>query len=582
MGCDSSKEKDQPAEKKEDKPHHHSWVEPETKQQEQQQTPPPAQAAYLEPAQPQRRKTKEEREAERRAQEERLEKKLAAEKERYIASGTEDTNDKNLEKMMREQEAKKAGQEEDHKDPEPRGDSGGAPTAGGGGALMYVGREPTTYSDDNNAYGTGQSGSARETTGGTDELYQQDSTYFGSGPSMVLDSGVTRKPEGLTHDECGDQMKKVAKQTAEKIFSTPEKALLLLRHYGWNIERASAAYLDAPDRNGKLAGVGGYNDDGSLVFGKEGGDDIECAACWDDVPPSQGARLAGCDHWFCLPCWERGLTFKLDNQGLECVIGTCLSAKCPMKCSMKVYAQVFGAGGDDAALEANPQWQRYLRFQIDDYIVSQKDQFVFCPSERRCPYIVYHPRGHELTSPDSVYPEGGGGGRDKEGNKIKATKDPFRMKGESQVKCHCNLEFCYMCKKEPHLPVTCVMMMEWGKLAGGGQKSASESDKYVLANCKICPNPKCNLPTEKNGGCNWMKCHVCKHEWCWVCRKPHDHNMSTHKCKMEGEEEYQKQREAEANKGARYIFYLELNKNHENSKRLDAKVVAKVGERIKK
>lgn len=36
---------------------------------------------------------------------------------------------------------------------------------------------------------------------------------------------------------------------------------------------------------------------------------------------------------------------------------------------------------------------------------------------------------------------------------------------------------------------------------------------------KLCPGEKCRHPTEKNGGCNFILCSLCKTRWCWVCNK---------------------------------------------------------------
>ena len=42
-----------------------------------------------------------------------------------------------------------------------------------------------------------------------------------------------------------------------------------------------------------------------------------------------------------------------------------------------------------------------------------------------------------------------------------------------------------------------------------------------IASGKIirCINLKCGILTEKNGGCNYMKCTTCDIEWCWVCKR---------------------------------------------------------------
>jgi hypothetical protein len=40
------------------------------------------------------------------------------------------------------------------------------------------------------------------------------------------------------------------------------------------------------------------------------------------------------------------------------------------------------------------------------------------------------------------------------------------------------------------------------------------SKKYDLKNC-----PYCHIVTNKNGGCNHMKCNYCGKDWCWLCKE---------------------------------------------------------------
>jgi hypothetical protein len=36
---------------------------------------------------------------------------------------------------------------------------------------------------------------------------------------------------------------------------------------------------------------------------------------------------------------------------------------------------------------------------------------------------------------------------------------------------------------------------------------------------KFCPGKKCGQAIEKKGGCNFIKCPICKTRWCWICNK---------------------------------------------------------------
>ena len=47
-----------------------------------------------------------------------------------------------------------------------------------------------------------------------------------------------------------------------------------------------------------------------------------------------------------------------------------------------------------------------------------------------------------------------------------------------------------------------------------GEKELNEWSKGALI--RYCP--RCNVRTEKNGGCPHMTCGRCDHNWCWNCR----------------------------------------------------------------
>ena len=225
-----------------------------------------------------------------------------------------------------------------------------------------------------------------EDCGGDDGEEEEEFYTEVTTEDMTAGSALQKKPEPMTRQDISDKMKADVNDVASFVCCPPEKTLLLLRHFGWNKEKTKEQYYDDMERVAKQAGIGlGDGDDGSLVFGSDE-DEIECAACWDDVPPAQAARL-GCKHWFCLPCWKNHLQFKLDNEGLKCVGARCLSSKssipgekggCTFQCSPKVFAQVLGGSSpDDPVLAKNANWQRYQRFLLDDFIVSQKENYVF-------------------------------------------------------------------------------------------------------------------------------------------------------------------------------------------------------------
>jgi len=41
---------------------------------------------------------------------------------------------------------------------------------------------------------------------------------------------------------------------------------------------------------------------------------------------------------------------------------------------------------------------------------------------------------------------------------------------------------------------------------------------WLAANTRPCP--RCQLPIEKDEGCNHMTCRKCRYDFCWICREP--------------------------------------------------------------
>lgn len=36
---------------------------------------------------------------------------------------------------------------------------------------------------------------------------------------------------------------------------------------------------------------------------------------------------------------------------------------------------------------------------------------------------------------------------------------------------------------------------------------------------QLCPGINCGHPIQKIGGCNYIKCKICKTQFCWLCKK---------------------------------------------------------------
>ena len=115
----------------------------------------------------------------------------------------------------------------------------------------------------------------------------------------------------------------------------------------------------------------------------------------------------------------------------------------------------------------------------------------------------------------------------------------FPPPGQRRVRCQggCNLVFCRDCSRAYH-EGPCPTNDETAGVTAGASGTVGanrfrvsdtnnqrarwdeESENRIRATTKRCPNKKCNVPVEKNAGCNHMTCARCRHEWCWVCRIP--------------------------------------------------------------
>jgi ariadne-1 len=151
------------------------------------------------------------------------------------------------------------------------------------------------------------------------------------------------------------------------------------------------------------------------------------------------------------------------------------------------------------------------------------------------------------------------------------------------VRCaKCLYSFCAACGEEEHSPASCQQVVDWTAKCQGD----SETANWILVNTKNCPN--CTNRTEKNGGCNHMTCTRCKAEWCWVCHGSWaKHGSSFYQCnffqeKKDNESTIEAKKKATAKESLeRYLHYFTRYRNHDESKKLDAKVLHQVQEKTR-
>ncbi|ETO18077.1 ariadne-like ubiquitin ligase [Reticulomyxa filosa] len=257
----------------------------------------------------------------------------------------------------------------------------------------------------------------------------------------------------------------------------------------------------------------------------------------------------------CKPCWVDYL--KDAARSKECVSLPCPAYKCNVVIREEHWQRFLA--------EKFPAiWERYKKFCRENFVEvlnlfyffflkKQKKQcskdYAFCPGK----------------SCDMTYSSSAGVAK--------------------EVDCKkCGFSFCWACKQESHFPASCEVARKWNT------KNSDEAEnlQWILAKTKKCP--KCNVPIEKNQGCNHMTCNKsvggCGHEFCWLCKgdwKEHGSNTGGYyqcnvyeKQKAEGKQsDEEKANENATNELERYEFHWTRFDSHMKSSNHAKKEVEK-------
>mmetsp|Transcript_34837 Transcript_34837/g.84254 ORF Transcript_34837/g.84254 Transcript_34837/m.84254 type:complete len:957 (+) Transcript_34837:146-3016(+) len=268
--------------------------------------------------------------------------------------------------------------------------------------------------------------------------------------------------------------------------------------------------------------------------------------------------VGACGHLFCANCWKRYLEVKIKEGEVQSII-------CPaFKCHHRVPCSII-----DAPLVDQKTAQRYAKFELRDFVKENAD-YQWCPAPG-CDAAVCRHTGEN--------------GQKIAGNTADCGQGHF---------------FCFECKGEPHDPCSCDEWQRWNvevkemsaKLGfndSGGQDAASVATMlWLKTNTKKCP--KCKSGIQKNEGCNHMTCRACRHEFCWICMAPWStHGQKTggyYKCNVYkgagpiDNKSEAKQAKKKLEESKRFIHFVERIKAHEDSKRLEQKMLRSAHDKI--
>lgn len=221
--------------------------------------------------------------------------------------------------------------------------------------------------------------------------------------------------------------------------------------------------------------------------GEDKEDKEKCPVCWGEIKKSEKIVLS-CKHSFCKNCcYERIVEqIKTNIEKIYCMT-------CPNPNS-EIKKGNWGFFTKDQCLEILEEEGGKENFP------TLKNQYEIW--EKRVE--VNNSKGNKKFCPHKIKIDG----------KIMDCTGCLEKKENNQYsQCNiCENVFCFKClrTKEEHKKKSCEEYL----------KQDEENDEKIFkknGTFKKCPY--CNIPTQKNDGCNHMKCPHCGGQWCWLCGK---------------------------------------------------------------
>ncbi len=269
-----------------------------------------------------------------------------------------------------------------------------------------------------------------------------------------------------------------------------------------------------------------------------------CTICYCDNIAGRETETLGCNHRYCSDCFTNHLKNIISNGFTEVCSATCPHHACNVRIGRDIFQKLL-------TLKEMETFEKAL---FKDFTKNVEDgKGVYCPKERCSQFIVGSKRKRNII-------------------------------------CAKGHRFCYRCKQKPHTPVTCANALQWEKLS---KKAGGEENIDVLMNLsnkeiKPCPNPDCNVATEKISGCMYLTCSSCKCNWCWQCgewggkqvNRPLPHHV--HQCNQPKNKEWLAGGSYAMmfDVSERFLWYCERKNNHTKSKKIAKNNLDKVKEML--
>jgi len=318
----------------------------------------------------------------------------------------------------------------------------------------------------------------------------------------------------------------------------PHKAEMtkLLAYYNWNVDMFLKQYQKDPAQALAKAKV---NFLPTLQAPSPPPSSLEetntCLICCDEYPPNDPiwTTLTSCHHTFCTPCLSSYVESQSESKSGLIIV--CPHHECS---SLLTHDDIFKLSSSTESAEGC--WER-LRHDDNDNFVTSSHDYSFCPFpncdgivQRRLPQ--HYKDNFTLTCIDHAGAVCTICSHPSNNLTYEGLTDPdFYSTGHQPARAH---RFCFSCKKAPHWPIMCDGLEMWMETikeeigVRGDEEGLSFEETaqrlWIKANTRPCP--KCQIPIEKNDGCNHMTCtnRNCRYEFCWICRKDWSlHNTKT-------------------------------------------------------
>ena len=248
-------------------------------------------------------------------------------------------------------------------------------------------------------------------------------------------------------------------------------AIILLRHFNWNLSKLFDNWFDDEDRVRNQVGL--FQRPIVVQFSSD--HQITCGICLETYNNTTSRIVwASCGHPFCRDCYGGYISKSINDDGPGCLL-----LRCPHpSCAAAVGEDMIGM-----LIMDNADKLKYSRYLLRSYVEDsyRRKKIKWCPAPG-CDYAV----------------------------------DFFDFIGNYcrvfEVYCRCSYNFCWNCNEEAHRPVDCDTVAKWTMK----NKDESENANWILVNTKPCP--QCKRLIEKSHGCNHMRCAPpCRYEFCWHC-----------------------------------------------------------------